>query len=87
MSSRSQAPNPQQSPDLMTIGEVAGFFRCCEKTVRRLVDAKALDASKVGGQWRISRQEIEAYLDRQSSAKLSSSKHTRNARHRDKRYL
>lgn len=48
--------------EILTVPQAALYLKVCDKTVRRLIDKKALVASKVGGSWRIQRKEIDLYL-------------------------
>ncbi len=47
---------------LWTIAETAEFLGVCDKTVRRKISAGHLRASRVGAQWRIRPEDVEAYL-------------------------
>jgi len=51
----------------MTIGEVAGYLKVTERTIYRLAAAKKIPAFKVGGSWRFSRADIDAWIKQQSS--------------------
>ncbi|WP_282121522.1 helix-turn-helix domain-containing protein [Ruegeria atlantica] len=57
-----KAPISTRRARLWTIAETAEFLGVCEKTVRRRITAGDLRASKVGVQWRIRPEDIEAYL-------------------------
>lgn len=52
---------------MLTIKETAERLGVCAKTVRTLIGKRALIASQVGRQWRISESELAAYLARGST--------------------
>jgi len=47
---------------LLTIKDVAAFFRVSEKTVRRWIDAHDLPAAKLGAQWRIRPRDLDLFV-------------------------
>ena len=47
-----------------TLEEVAKMLRISMPTVRRLIEDGDLKAIKVRGQWRVSKDEYEAYIKR-----------------------
>lgn len=49
--------------ELYTVDQAAEYLKVSTKTIRRLIKAKKIVASKVGGAWRIKRQDIEIYLN------------------------
>ena len=55
---------------IMTIGEVANYFKVTERTIYRLAGAKQIPAFKVGGSWRFSKADIDGWISRQSTADL-----------------
>ena len=55
------------SSGIMTIGEVADYLKVTERTIYRLAAAKKVPAFKVGGSWRFSRADIEAWIKQQST--------------------
>lgn len=60
------------SPDenaIMTIGEVADYLKVTERTIYRLAGAKQIPAFKVGGSWRFSKADIEAWIRDQNALK------------------
>jgi excisionase family DNA binding protein len=57
----------QPESDILTITEVAEFLKVAERTIYRLAAAKKIPAFKVGGTWRFSRGEIDAWIKQQSS--------------------
>lgn len=49
--------------ELYTVAQAANYLQISEKTVRRLISAQKLVASKIGGRsWRIKFSDIENYL-------------------------
>lgn len=51
---------------IMTIGEVADYLKVTERTIYRLAGAKQIPAFKVGGSWRFSKADIDAWIKAQS---------------------
>ena len=49
--------------ELYTVEQAAEYLKVSTKTVRRLIKANKLLASKVGGSWRIKKIDIENYLN------------------------
>lgn len=47
---------------LYSINEAKDLLGVSDETVRRMINAKELDAVKVRGQWRIRRESLEKYL-------------------------
>ncbi len=54
---------------IMTIGEVADYLKVTERTIYRLAGAKQIPAFKVGGSWRFSKTDIEAWIRNQNALK------------------
>ena len=52
---------------IMTIGEVADYLKVTERTIYRLAGAKQIPAFKVGGSWRFSKADIDAWIKDQST--------------------
>ena len=52
---------------IMTIGEVADYLKVTERTIYRLAAAKKIPAFKVGGSWRFSKIDIDAWIKEQST--------------------
>jgi putative molybdopterin biosynthesis protein len=50
-----------------TVEEVAGILKISEQTVRNLIKRKELKAIRVGGQFRITKEELDHYLQKQST--------------------
>ncbi len=57
--------------EILTIREVAGFLKVTERTIYRLAAAKKIPAFKVGGTWRFSRVDIDAWIKQQSTGKAT----------------
>ena len=53
---------------LLTIEEVAKILRVSTRTVNRYIESDRLKASKIG-QWRISRKDLEGFLDKSKNVK------------------
>jgi excisionase family DNA binding protein len=51
---------------ILTIGEVADYLKVTERTIYRLAGAKQIPAFKVGGSWRFSKFDIDAWIKKQS---------------------
>ncbi|MDD3049444.1 MAG: helix-turn-helix domain-containing protein [Bacilli bacterium] len=49
--------------ELYTVEQAAEYLKVSSKTIRRLIKSEKLLASKVGGAWRIRKNDIENYLD------------------------
>lgn len=49
------------------VKDVAEYLKVTERTIYRLAAAKKIPAFKVGGSWRFSRSDIDAWIRRQSS--------------------
>ena len=57
---------------IMTIGEVADYLKVTERTIYRLAVAKKVPAFKVGGSWRFSKIDIDAWIKEQSTVDAGS---------------
>lgn len=56
--------------DLLTISQAAIYLQLSDKTIRRLIKAQQLKASKVGDRvWRIKPSDIENYLKAHTNGK------------------
>ena len=53
--------------DILLIKDVAEYLKVTERTIYRLAAAKKLPAFKVGGSWRFSRADIDAWIKAQTS--------------------
>lgn len=51
---------------VLTISEVANYLKVTERTIYRLAGAKRIPAFKVGGSWRFSKADIDAWIKQQS---------------------
>jgi len=51
---------------ILTLDEVAAYLKVGKRTVYRLAAAKKIPAFKVGGIWRFSRVDIDAWIRQQS---------------------
>ena len=51
---------------ILTIREVADYFKLTEKTAYRLVAEGKIPGFEVGGSWRFQREKIKAWIDDQS---------------------
>lgn len=67
------SPMAKAESDILTIDEVASFLKVAERTVYRLAAAKRIPAFKVGGAWRFSRADLEAWIRQQSSLRALNS--------------
>ena len=60
---KKQAPADKKggkmAEELMTIDEVASYFKVATRTVYRMLKAKELPAFKVGGQWRFKKDDVD----------------------------
>lgn len=62
------------TPEFLTLPEVAALLRIGERTAYDLARAGRIPAAKVGGQWRIRRTDLDAWLARGGEAGTSPSK-------------
>ena len=53
--------------DILLIKDVAEYLEINERTIYRLAAAKKIPAFKVGGSWRFSRADIDAWIKAQTS--------------------
>ena len=58
-----------EQPDLLTLQELAVYLRVSERTAYTLVYGGAVPAVKIGGQWRIPREALEAQLTPQADGR------------------
>ena len=54
--------------DILMIKDVAEYLKVTERTIYRLAAAKKIPAFKVGGSWRFSRTDIDAWIRAQTSS-------------------
>jgi len=60
---------PVQLPDeILTLPEVAQLLKVADKTVYTMARKGELPAFKVRGQWRFTREDIHAWIERQKVA-------------------
>lgn len=57
--------------EFLTIPEVATLHRIGERTAYDLARTQRIPAAKVGGQWRIRRTDLDAWIDRGGEAAAS----------------
>lgn len=60
---RSKRSNP--TTELHTVTDVADRLKVSEKTVRRLIKSRELEAYQIRRQWRVSEADLIIYLARQ----------------------
>ncbi len=51
---------------IMTIKEVSDYLKVTERTIYRLAGVKKIPSFKVGGSWRFSKADIDAWIKKQS---------------------
>lgn len=56
-----------QNQDVLTIKEVAALLKVGEKTIYSMTQSGELPAFKVRGQWRFSRKDIDAWIEKQKN--------------------
>ena len=61
--SKHSTANPIEAARLLSIKDVAYRLQLSERTVRRLLDGGELSAFRVRGQWRISVEDLQKYLE------------------------
>jgi excisionase family DNA binding protein len=52
-----------EMPDIMTTAEVANFLKISEKDILAAIKAKTLKAKKVGSEYRVTKKNLEKYLE------------------------
>lgn len=52
--------------EILTVKQVADYLKVTERTIYRLAAGKKIPAFKVGGTWRFSRADIDAWIKQQS---------------------
>ena len=58
--------------EILTIGQVAAYLQVTERTIYRLSQGKKIPAFKVGGMWRYSQKDIDAWIRQQSMDSIES---------------
>ncbi len=64
-------PAPAAASGILTIPELAKPLKVTEKTIYKLAGAKKIQAFKVGGSWRFSKADIDAWITEQSTVRVS----------------
>ncbi len=59
-----------QTDELLTIVEVATYLKVSRRTAWRWCQSGRLPASKIGHQWRISRNNLQRFIDQQGNSKI-----------------
>ena len=54
--------------ELFTINEVARIFKCHPQTIRSYIKQSLLGALKLKGEYRITQEDIDAFLERNKTA-------------------
>lgn len=54
--------------DIMTVKELADYLKIAEKTAYRFTSEGKVPGFKVGSAWRFKKEEIDAWIKRQSEA-------------------
>lgn len=49
--------------DIVTVKQLAEFLQVSELTIRRAINAKELEAFKVGREWRIEKEKVLEWLN------------------------
>jgi excisionase family DNA binding protein len=62
---------PTREAGIFTIPEIATYLKVTEKTIYRLAGTRQIPAFKVGGSWRFSKAEINAWIARESLRDLT----------------
>lgn len=57
-------------PELFTINEVARIFKCHPQTIRSYIKQGLLGALKLKGEYRITQEDIDAFLRRKIVRKI-----------------
>jgi len=53
--------------ELLTLEEVADYFRVTKKTIYRLLEKRSIPATKIGRQWRFDKESIDLWLRNNST--------------------
>lgn len=57
--------------DIMTVKELADYLKIAEKTAYRFASEGKVPGFKVGSAWRFKKEEIDAWIKRQSEAAIT----------------
>ncbi len=57
----------KMNKEILTIAEVAEYFRLNEKTTYRYAAEKTIPGFKVGGAWRFRKSEIDKWIKKQEA--------------------
>jgi excisionase family DNA binding protein len=52
--------------EILTIEEAADYLKVSEDVIRRMIKDKSLKATKIRGQWRIRKKDIDALFEQPS---------------------
>ena len=53
--------------NFMSVQQVADFLKVSEGTIIRLLKSGEMEGHKVGGQWRLTRNQVDEYLEKQKN--------------------
>lgn len=62
MPSKPQVKSPEQLGEVLTLEEAAAYLRVPEDALRKLADADAVPAQKIGDEWRFLRKALNDWL-------------------------
>ena len=68
------SPMASSEDEIMTLPEVADYLKVAECTLYRLAASKKIPAFKVGGAWRFTKSDIEAWIRSQVAGKTNAKK-------------
>jgi excisionase family DNA binding protein len=60
---------------MMTVGELAAYWRCHQTTIYRLLRQGKLPAFRIGSDWRFNRETIDAFTTEAAKVRLGASLH------------
>lgn len=63
----------QAANELMTVEQVAEYLDVSERTIRTYITNKELKATKIGRYWKISKKDIQTFLDSRSNMREDNS--------------
>jgi excisionase family DNA binding protein len=76
-------PEADNEKEIMSLREVAEFLRCNRSTIYRLLKRREIPGFKVGGDWRFSRSEIVAWINRRTSESLATQGRSKKSSERE----